>query len=194
MNKYYQKLMNQFLATVGFEKEINLELMENAIDWLKEYKNKLNIYRDFLKSNGITFDGRVIELNKGLMDTVIEEKSSSYLLTEETLNRNYNVLNGELFTFEDQRFCMYKKNLLSIENFETFITHNPYNYSSLNNIIKCQNEVDICVGIIGNIHDKDYNLKIDKLKKFQSKLLKSTEIYETNNDEYFYLVKSISKN
>lgn len=74
-----------------------------------------------------------------------------------------------------------------------FITHNPYTQGCIENWEQLHNSKEnITIGIFGSIYDKDMETKIKQVENLRNSLYDEEfkEEYETDEDNYFYVVSS----
>ena len=189
-SKYILCLYEQYCNSIGKEYiELNIFTDINFINWIESLVNKTKLYSKYLDYLNIPiYKDNAIELGKGKFDTLGEELVTIVSPFAETLglqNSNFSITEEGLLIFTDS-------SLYSINDCDLFLTQNPYNISSLNSTELIHNTgLNICIGMYGNINDKDKISKLNTLKKLYQNLADDTKIYyETINDTYLCCLKS----
>lgn len=179
MDKYYSKLFLQYCNARGYK---NIKITEKEkydfTNWLLEQERSKMFYKNYLIECGVEINTpETLELNKGILDTITEEKTC--IISPYQKNR---IDNPELLYF-----IKYKREKID----KLALTHNPYSLSDLNSIIGIDS---FLVGVYGSIHDLNKYSKIGMLKLFRDILLVQTsEYYEKDKNNYLYLLKSDDK-
>ena len=86
--------------------------------------------------------------------------------------------------------------LLTSDDYEYFMTYNPYTEEMLNKFTNIHNETDfsIAVGVFGHLDDKTYEEKMEMFSRFKRTLNRDYQVYECNTDDIYVAgVASIKK-
>ena len=199
--EYTKKLINQYKQANG--------IVDNKItNYLKEYKeffiNRREIgknYIKFLDSLGFNYSNLdTAEIGKGIFDSIVIEYPTTIItpyyeyldnLGSRVIKREFASLEGMPALLEETEVGN-KVNLLK-NSVNTFMIQNPYTIYDIESWDKLHNRTNynILLGVYGNNFDKDKKDKIKLIKEFKEKLNNEfISMYETNNDEYYYIVGS----
>lgn len=168
-------------------------------DWLRELKNRNEIYLSILKDNNIRIpnDFTAAEVFKSKSDMVTGKYQtkiiSNYIKSEDSdvfIKGDFKVFNGKPYVFkQDENGITTFENL---ENIDTFITQNPYSPDYINGWEDLHNNAyNIILGVYGNKHDKDKKDKIKMLSQLEEKLNAHViDEYTEAFGDYYYFVAS----
>lgn len=192
-SKYILLLYKQYCDSVGKQYDkFNVMTDTEFIIFLSlltkqtiNYGNYLN-YLDLCLNNNTT-----IELNKGKYDSLGNELVTIVSPFAETLG----LKNSELLVCDSNPFIVMGVSVYSLDNCDLLITHNPIFRNSLNDIILLHNiGANVCIGIYGNVKDKDKEEKFKMLKECAEKMSDNIGFYyDTEADNYYSCIKSERK-
>ena len=201
MNRLYlNHLKRQFLNAVGSNYgSINYKEFD-------EYLTKVNSlgyeYINILRNLGIdTNDSNIVEVNKGIVDSVAYVKTNFSLITPYTDDMTDSYGN-EIYRFKfigKDGIPLLKTNSGVIHNLSSiaplkhiFITQNPYNYEMIEGFSKLSQTgyYKTVFGMYGMIYDKDYYDKIKLFERVRNEINNDYTEIITNNDSYYLIVNS----
>lgn len=201
MNRVYlNNLKRQFLSAQGNTSDcINYKEFE---EYLTKINNLGYEYINILRNMGIdTNDSNIVEVNKGIVDSVAYVKTNFSLITPYTdeMSTSYGndicrfkfVVKDGIPSFKNSSGIIYSlSNIVSYKH--AFITQNPYNYSEIEGFSSLSQSgcYSTIFGMYGMIYDKDY---IDKIKMFESVRSDFQDCKEeiiTDGDKYFLVTCS----
>lgn len=167
--------------------------------WLKERKQASKKYMDSLQKMGIKYNGKLLEVGKGIDDTLISLKNKSFLLTPfEDDYKKYSdqIILGNLYTLSGVPYIINETNegikTSKITDFNQIVTHNPYDMIKIDDFITLfETEFNVAVGIFGKVYDKDFEQKMNSLDEFRRKIAYNCVAnYARDDDNYSYIVAS----
>lgn len=201
MNKVYlNNLKKQFLNAQGNSSGcINYKEFE---EYLLQLNRLGNEYRNILSELGLNInDSNIVEINKGILDSVAYANSSLSIITPYTdeMSASYEneiyrfkfVGNKGIPSFKTSSGIIYDlSNLVPYKH--TFITQNPYNYSEIEgfSILSQLGYYSTIFGMYGMIYDKDYINKIKMFESVRSDFQDYKEEIITDGDKYFLVARS----
>lgn len=204
VQEYFDYLFNQFVRDrLGDAKNATFK---NEADVLVAYFKYIDamqkitkIFDTVLVQLEITDKDNVCLLDKGFLD------SSAYLKkalispyaniekekVEPAITGSVLVNNGKV-SLQTKRVVK----LLTSDDYEYFMTYNPYTEEMLNKFTDIHNETDfsIAVGVFGHLDDKTYEEKMEMFSRFKRTLNRDYQVYECNTDDIYVAgVASIKK-
>lgn len=201
MNRLYlSSFKKQFLDAHGnVSHGINYKEFEEYVLQV----NKLGAeYRNILSELGLDInDSNVVEVNKGILDSVAYANSNMSIITPYTDEMSTSYGNDIYrFKFVGKEGIPSLKtssgiiyNLSGIVPYKhTFITQNPYNYSEIDgfSILSQSGYYRTIFGMYGMIYDKDYINKIKMFEQVRSDFQDYKEEIITDGDKYFLVACS----
>lgn len=198
---YIENLIKQYIDATG-KKDVDInskKFIQELYKWVNE-RSKLNsIYLEVLKSMNVDFsDSTSAEIGKGKFDSVVlsrgttvitpyAEEDLKFLSIGDVIQADFKVDNGNPVLVSSNN------DVKPANGFYHFMTHNPYDFKSLENWVKLTylKDVSITIGIFGKKHDKDFKYKLEFLKRLRDKLTcKYNEGHNIENDNYFFAVST----
>ncbi len=210
MEKYRQNLLIQFQNATGHHTGFDSKDLSETefMKWIKERNRIGEEYTSFIESEGVDLeDGALAEVGKSGLDSVVLPYKTKIITDVPDsfgdIDRT-RLLSGELSIEKNGIYLLTKNRItlkpkkIAIPEIKTVMTQNPGDYRQINGWEYLHNHdlVRIIVGFYGKIYDKDLEYKIEMLKRLK-KFLKDgsyKETCETNQDNYFYMIKSDYKN
>lgn len=204
VQEYFDYLFNQFVrdrledaknATFKNEADVLIAYFK----YIDAMQKITKIFDTVLVQLEITDKDNVCLLDKGFLD------SSAYLKkalispyaniekekVEPAITGSILVNNGKV-SLKTKRVVK----LLTSDDYEYFMTYNPYTEEMLNKFTNIHNETDfsIAVGVFGHLDDKTYEEKMEMFSRFKRTLNRDYQVYECNtHDIYVAGVASIKK-
>ena len=203
MNKkdYIKTLYKEFCSAKGIKNSFD-ENKEDFIDWILNQRRLLIRYFDFIQylDSGI-LDKNILEIDKGIYDSLLKIWGNLYMISQyaDTLKeeRRSLILLKNPFNRQIIPIILNEQNkLFRPTNDILFLTHNPYDLTSIKNWYQIHNqkEQDILIGMFGKEEDLDKKAKLKVLKELQSRMESDTSFdYDTEYDHYFAVLKSKRK-
>lgn len=203
MNTYIRLLFEQFKQAEGiksFNEETKL-FMIDIICWIKEREKIGQEYLYLLNELDIPFEYRdCAEIGKTYLDSAVKNFGTTIITPYINGFEKDRVIEGQFEVFESKPTIIIPKEqerkIISSQAIRNFITHNPYSEESIATWHHLHNSRNgnIAVTVFGKTYDKDIDSKIKMLKSLKDKLeYPSQEVYETIQDNYFYIVGSKPK-
>lgn len=202
--QYFDYLFNQFVRDrLGDAKNATFK---NEADVLIAYFKYIDamqkitkIFDTVLVQLEITDKDNVCLLDKGFLDSSAYLKKaliSPYANIEK--EKVEPAITGSVLVNNDKVSLQTKKvvKLLTSDDYEYFMTYNPYTEEMLNKFTDIHNETDfsIAVGVFGHLDDKTYEEKMEMFSKFKRTLNRNYQVYECNTDDIYVAgVTSIKK-
>lgn len=185
---YFNCLMTQFLQANGYSNfnKFSGDLNDEFEQWLLEMEKNKSTYRDIIEYLHFNYNSSdCAEIGKGITDTVIKPGEATYVISPYI----------HTFNFIDYKL-MDEKLLENVDYFLTsYATHNPYVLSDIAKYRRfVNNGYEICVGVFGNVSDKDKKNKIREIQLLKAALLldgyddKIKEVNSTIYDQYFDVI------
>ena len=204
VQEYFDYLFNQFVrdrledaknATFKNEADVLIAYFK----YIDAMQKITKIFDTVLVQLEITDKDNVCLLDKGFLD------SSAYLKkalispyaniekekVEPAITGSILVNNGKV-SLKTKRVVK----LLTSDDYEYFMTYNPYTEEMLNKFTNIHNETafSIAVGVFGHLDDKTYEEKMEMFSRFKRTLNRDYQVYECNtHDIYVAGVASIKK-
>ena len=204
VQEYFDYLFNQFVrdrledaknATFKNEADVLIAYFK----YIDAMQKITKIFDTVLVQLEITDKDNVCLLDKGFLD------SSAYLKkalispyaniekekVEPAITGSILVNNGKV-SLKTKRVVK----LLTSDDYEYFMTYNPYTEEMLNKFTNINNETDfsIAVGVFGHLDDKTYEEKMEMFSRFKRTLNRDYQVYECNIDDIYVAgVASIKK-
>ena len=204
VQEYFDYLFNQFVrdrledaknATFKNEADVLIAYFK----YIDAMQKITKIFDTVLVQLEITDKDNVCLLDKGFLD------SSAYLKkalispyanienekVEPAITGSILVNNGKV-SLKTKRVVK----LLTSDDYEYFMTYNPYTEEMLNKFTNIHNETDfsIAVGVFGHLDDKTYEEKMEMFSRFKRTLNRDYQVYECNTDDIYVAgVASIKK-
>ena len=204
VQEYFDYLFNQFVrdrledaknATFKNEADVLIAYFK----YIDAMQKITKIFDTVLVQLEITDKDNVCLLDKGFLD------SSAYLKkalispyaniekekVEPAITGSILVNNGKV-SLKTKRVVK----LLTSDDYEYFMTYNPYTEEMLNKFTNIHNETafSIAVGVFGHLDDKTYEEKMEIFSRFKRTLNRDYQVYECNTDDIYVAgVASIKK-
>ena len=204
VQEYFDYLFNQFVrdrledaknATFKNEADVLIAYFK----YIDAMQKITKIFDTVLVQLEITDKDNVCLLDKGFLD------SSAYLKkalispyaniekekVEPAITGSVLVNNGKV-SLQTKRVVK----LLTSDDYEYFMTYNPYTEEMLNKFTDIHNETafSIAVGVFGHLDDKTYEEKMEMFSRFKRTLNRDYQVYECNTDDIYVAgVASIKK-
>ena len=204
--EYLNHVIYQFGKAVGEEvQRVNLEVYRGALsDWIKDRQKTGRYYKRLLKEMNVGFNNcHSVEIGKGRYDSIVStyEDTSiiSPFMTDVFKTNKDRIIVNQPFTVSEngEPGVIENDEVKNIEHiFNTYMTQNPYLESDIKNWENMPNIIDgqVVLGIYGSTFDKDYQEKIELLKKFKEELIGLSRIDGGNiGDRYCFAVVSEQK-
>ena len=204
VQEYFDYLFNQFVRDrLGDAKNATFkdeaDVLIAYFKYIDAMQKITKIFDTVLVQLEITDKDNVCLLDKGFLD------SSAYLKkalispyaniekekVEPAITGSVLVNNGKV-SLQTKRVVK----LLTSDDYEYFMTYNPYTEEMLNKFTNIHNETDfsIAVGVFGHLDDKTYEEKMEMFSRFKRTLNRDYQVYECNtHDIYVAGVASIKK-
>ena len=204
VQEYFDYLFNQFVRDrLGDAKNATFkdeaDVLIAYFKYIDAMQKITKIFDTVLVQLEITDKDNVCLLDKGFLD------SSAYLKkalispyaniekekVEPAITGSVLVNNGKV-SLKTKRVVK----LLTSDDYEYFMTYNPYTEEMLNKFTNIHNETDfsIAVGVFGHLDDKTYEEKMEMFSRFKRTLNRDYQVYECNtHDIYVAGVASIKK-
>ena len=188
MHEYNKKLythlvFKQYLEARGKTKE-PFDKEERVLDILDcmflEADNEKN-YIKYASNYGIYLkDKNAIELNKGALDSLVEEEQRISPFSGNT----------ELVIYQGIPMIKSGINIVEGQVADIYHTHNPYSIEYLQGLSELHNcGFKICFGIFGRTYDKDKSKKFKLVRDYLSTMSGDLEMqYDTERDNYYLIV------
>ncbi len=193
MPTYILYLYKQYCDSIGKEYiQINIFNDNDFFIWIKElYKNTL-LYREYIDSIGIVIGKyESIEIGKGKYDSIGQEFTTIVSPYADTMN----LCNSRLIISDYTPVIICDSKIYSAQDCNSFITHNPFTESDIQNIMLIHNMgLNVCLGIYGDNSDKDKAKKLEMLNKCISLMTNDLQFYyDTTGTKYLACIKSNRK-
>ena len=204
VQEYFDYLFNQFVRDrLGDAKNATFkdeaDVLIAYFKYIDAMQKITKIFDTVLVQLEITDKDNVCLLDKGFLD------SSAYLKkalispyaniekekVEPAITGSILVNNGKV-SLKTKRVVK----LLTSDDYEYFMTYNPYTEEMLNKFTNIHNETafSIAVGVFGHLDDKTYEEKMEMFSRFKRTLNRDYQVYECNtHDIYVAGVASIKK-
>ena len=204
VQEYFDYLFNQFVRDrLGDAKNATFkdeaDVLIAYFKYIDAMQKITKIFDTVLVQLEITDKDNVCLLDKGFLD------SSAYLKkalispyaniekekVEPAITGSVLVNNGKV-SLQTKRVVK----LLTSDDYEYFMTYNPYTEEMLNKFTNIHNETafSIAVGVFGHLDDKTYEEKMEMFSRFKRTLNRDYQVYECNtHDIYVAGVASIKK-
>ena len=204
VQEYFDYLFNQFVRDrLGDAKNATFkdeaDVLIAYFKYIDAMQKITKIFDTVLVQLEITDKDNVCLLDKGFLD------SSAYLKkalispyaniekekVEPAITGSVLVNNGKV-SLQTKRVVK----LLTSDDYEYFMTYNPYTEEMLNKFTNIHNETafSIAVGVFGHLDDKTYEEKMEIFSRFKRTLNRDYQVYECNtHDIYVSGVASIKK-
>ena len=204
VQEYFYYLFNQFVRDrLGDAKNATFkdeaDVLIAYFKYIDAMQKITKIFDTVLVQLEITDKDNVCLLDKGFLD------SSAYLKkalispyaniekekVEPAITGSVLVNNGKV-SLQTKRVVK----LLTSDDYEYFMTYNPYTEEMLNKFTNIHNETafSIAVGVFGHLDDKTYEEKMEMFSRFKRTLNRDYQVYECNtHDIYVAGVASIKK-
>ena len=204
VQEYFDYLFNQFVRDrLGDAKNATFkdeaDVLIAYFKYIDAMQKITKIFDTVLVQLEITDKDNVCLLDKGFLD------SSAYLKkalispyaniekekVEPAITGSVLVNNGKV-SLQTKRVVK----LLTSDDYEYFMTYNPYTEEMLNKFTNIHNETafSIAVGVFGHLDDKTYEEKMEMFSRFKRTLNRDYQVYECNtHDIYVSGVASIKK-
>ena len=191
MNKYLLNLFTQFNESTGFKTvDFNDPIyLEEFINWIKMTKGNGNRYQKFIEYLGINIDNfDTTELRKGKYDSIALPNTKIISPFGSSLGKD----DEDIIMFQGEPLLVGSKKITREQVAGTYMTHNPYSLYYLNSFdYFYETGINFCIGIYGNIQDRNKFKKIKQLKEYKKRFLPNAlEEYEIFNETYFYIIKN----
>lgn len=197
MKKYLDLLISQYIeATQNNNIDLNSQMFNSEFyDWVNQRQIVGNNYLKFIKNiKPDLISDKTAEIGKGKYDTLTLNTDTKiitpYLEGKNIIHNDFGVFDGIPFY---RHIIPIKDSFDIINDISTFMTQNPYTRYDLTNWhqLPIYGNLDIVVGIYGNINDKDIEEKIKYLKFLKNALgdLGKLELY-SKDDMYFSTIIS----
>lgn len=191
-SKYILLLYKQYCDSLGKHYDtFNIITDTEFIIYLSLLTKRTINYANYLNYLGLCLtNDTTIELNKGKYDSLGKELVTIVSPFAETLGCQ----NSELLVNNNPLVVM-GSSVFIADNCDLFLTHNPIIKQSISDIALLHNiGANICIGIHGNVSDKDRDQKLKMLESCATKM--SDDIgfyYDTKRDNYYACIKSERK-
>lgn len=177
-NEYLYNIISQYQAITGKQK-FDLDSKEDFMelnDWILKYKNQISVYSSFLEYLHVVEKSKYnVEFHKGFLDTATIPSDETLIVSpyieHDFKKGNRQVINGTLDISRKQPDIILKSNcgVINLYDFEYFLTHNPYQKCDYNKFMTLASKgYNICFGVFGDIHDKNYSDKINLISNMSS--------------------------
>jgi hypothetical protein len=142
----------------------------------KNYIKYASNYGIYLK------DKNAIELNKGALDSLVEEEQRISPFSGNT----------ELVIYQGIPMIKSGINIVEGQVADIYHTHNPYEKRYLNGLAELQHYgYKICFGVFGRTYDKDKKEKFKLVRDYLSLMSSDLEMqYDTENENYYLILFS----
>ena len=200
--EYLKYLKQQFLNAEGSKcKGINYKEFEEYLLQINKLSRK---YITYLSNLGIDInDSDIAEVNKGIIESVVYDKSNISLITPFTDGMNTNIGN-EIYRFKfvsKDGIPSFVTKTGIIYNMEgivpskhSFITQNPYNYGMIEGFSDLSyNGYGVIFGMYGMIYDKDYAAKLKMFEQVKSTIIDCNDEMITEGEDYYLIARSSIK-
>ena len=204
VQEYFDYLFNQFVrdrledaknATFKNEADVLIAYFK----YIDAMQKITKIFDTVLVQLEITDKDNVCLLDKGFLDSSAYLKKaliSPYANIEKeklepAITGSILVNNGKV-SLKTKRVVK----LLTSDDYEYFMTYNPYTEEMLNKFTNIHNETafSIAVGVFGHLDDKTYEEKMEMFSRFKRTLNRDYQVYECNTDDIYVAgVASIKK-
>lgn len=183
--EYLKKMSKQFLDSMGSgAKEVGLESLDFE-DWLKERYGILDGYKGLLDYMGVEYNNAMtIEIGKGFYDSIGCKAYKTTIITPYTYgikkrnNNNDGIIKANLIVSDDKEELngiLFKDSNLK---FDSFMTHNPYSLTDIDNLKKLANDYSVIYGVYGKNYDKDREMKLTQLRRLREQLESKSNLQE----------------
>ena len=206
---YLHLLINQYMAAKGIKKVdyLSENFREEFKEWLKGNQKAGNTYFNFIESfeaypslNPIC----TAEVGKGKYDSVALSQGIGLITPfREEIAKSQIILPTEFRVYDCTPFAVKEEKghshfvKLTDSGIERYMTQNPYTIESIKRWEQLHNSgtSNITVGVYGNIHDKDFESKMELMQNLRERIMTDEVIedYATDRDNYFYALSSTRK-
>lgn len=205
MKEYLNNLILQFKQATGVKNvDINSASFINEFSkWIKERRLATPFYSEFIYylSDRPCIGEKTVEIGKGIYDSIAINTIISMITpyADGIIKPAGSIIKGDFYIDESVPMIITEKDegieAFSCNDFNRFITQNPYNHTHLTDWEHLHNNGgNITVGVYGSIYDKDIESKLKLMKDFESKLLSGyVSDYTTDRENYMYVVTSHRK-
>ena len=189
---YLSYLINEYLSVRGisdFDK-FSLGQKHDFYSWVESLVMMRHSYRNILEYLNVPYrKSCTVEYGKGIYDTILLPYDNSSIVTPYTSS----------FVSEDYRRVIYGdiKSLLVCDYlFDFFLLTNPQgdiisNWDSIESL----SDVDISVGVYGNNHDKNKEMKLEMIEELKKNISgKYVDEYLNFDGCYFSLIVTKDRN
>lgn len=198
---YLENIIRQFRQATKFSGNINSEIgLDTLSEWIFQRQNAGIDYLFLLHDLGLNYSNNdTCEVGKGLYDSITTGLSTKIITQypESIKVDESRILVGNLEVFESTPILIRENasNIKIIPNslVNTYMMNNPYVEGNIRSWEDLHNssQNDIIVGVYGKTSDKDKEDKLKLIKDLRDKLYDEyIDSYETNNDNYYYVVGS----
>ena len=182
--------MKQFNESKGYlYADIDsVSYMREFEGWMNKLIENKNIYQDLLRYNNIEINYPTIaEVGKGLCDSIAMPETKIISPFGDTLGDEVK----DLIVYCGEPIVLDSKKRLN-EYILKFITQNPYEQRQIRQWPTLKNSgFDLCVGMFGDLSDKDYVKKMKCLSEFYKSLPEDLDFtYETHKNTYLAYVNT----
>ncbi len=192
-SKYILLLYKQYCEAVGKQyNKFGVTTDMGFIIYLSLLTKRTMDYGNYLSYLGLCLTSdRAIELNKGKYDSLGKELVTIVSPFAETLNCQ----NSGLLVYDNNPIVIMGTSVFSLDNCDLFVTHNPIIRHSINDIVLLHNNgANVCIGIHGQISDKDRDGKLKMLEDCVAKMDDGIGFYyDTERENYYSCIKSERK-
>ena len=197
--EYIMNLAKIYKEATG-TKTIDLEsqmFLDELTSWIKERNKIMQQYAICLNYMDIEYDNPMtIEVGKGIYDSIACENNTTTIITPyaQDLKQLYQnkILEGTIKI--DNKHSKEKDLTNYIENFDTFMTHNPYHKKEIKDWPILYNDLkyNIILGVYGKNFDKDKESKLKMLKEIKERIISEQchDKFIKINDDYFYTIEA----
>ena len=205
--EYINNLNMQFYGATGYNgKNMFGDLSSDAKAWSRERKSQGDSLFFWLDQAGIPIDYKeCAELNKGGLDSLVIPYETTIITPYgntfpkrkgfsdgPVILGNFSVLSGvPIIDAKNSDIADFK--VINPTEVETFFIHNPYDQTSVANLMELHNNKynNIILAVYGRTYDKDYKAKIAIIDRFQKNLFeRETCVRETMyvGDNYYSFI------
>lgn len=194
MEDYKYHLLKQFSNSKGYDyiTTDDESYLKEFKMWLSEMRAKTVAYVNFAAYNGLNLIGNdVVELDKGANDLISRENKlvSRFGYTIKDEDMSFEVNDGEpyfiTFNKTGDGFTQTKG-----EASYTYSLHNPYDEKLCPSLcVLMDNGFQACLGVFGNLFDKDKKRKIYTLEKYYADTFNNSKCdYAELDGDYFAMI------
>ena len=192
-SEYLFCLYKQYCQSIGMKYDIyNIFSDANFINWVSGLYKQTKLYGDYLLSLDVNLSCETtIEINKGKYDSLGLELVSVVSSFGEMFRLN----NSRLIIYGGKPLVLMCSSIFKVDSCDLLLTHNPYDMYDIDKIKQLHDMgLNICLGMYGQISDKDREAKIKKLYSMANETTDGLSFYyDTANDAYFTCIKSERK-